>query len=294
MKLPENDTKPDDELADAVDALAGTLTAGPSAVPPLELALRLERAMGAYALVHPTAGGGRSGRLSKNADTPAARYLAEHTGLEVKYIRRVAGFPAKLHHDLLLRLRSFRRGVTVTLLREVTRMPAEEQAKLAGHLRTVAPGTSAADATKLWQRGLLAGSTDIAADEIDFMNALMVGLQRAYKERIYVERRNVGTVVTRDRAGQRTGVFHASRVVGAADITGAIAPHGQRFEVETKMADGELSDEQRVFRDRMLGLGVVHVVIAYDDGLDLEKNVERGVGLFDQALGNLDAGEGAA
>lgn len=293
MSLPENDTPPDSELADAVEALSAARGSA-RILPALEMAVALERAMRAYALAHPAAGGGRAGRPSKNADTPAARYLAERTGLEVKYIRRLAGFPAKLHHDLLLRLRSFRRGVTVSLLGEVSRLSQGEQSALAEHLRAVAPGTSAAEATKLWQRGLQAGSTSIAADEIDFMNALMIGLQRAYKERIYVERRNVGTVVTRDRAGQRTGVFHASRVVGAADITGAIAPHGQRFEVETKMSEGRLSDEQRVFRDRMLRLGVLHIVITYDDSLDLETNVERGVVRFDAAIGNFDADEGAA
>lgn len=50
-------------------------------------------------------------------------------------------------------------------------------------------------------------------------------------------------------------------VPGCADVTGAMAPHGRRFEIETKSTDGRLSVQQNRFRAAIERVGGLYLVV---------------------------------
>jgi len=113
-------------------------------------------------------------------------------------------------------------------------------------------------------------------------------LQKRYGSRLYLERRNVGAVVTRDRSGAATGMFHASKVVGAADYFGILRDteisDARHFEIEFKAAKGKQREGQRRFQARMETLGVPYLLWKFSPAASLEVNVERCLILFADAL----------
>lgn len=114
--------------------------------------------------------------------------------------------------------------------------------------------------------------------EASFQDAVVLALQTRYKAALYLERRNVGAVVTRDRAGNQTGMFHASKSVGAADYFGILG--GLHFEVEFKAAKGKQREGQVRFQQRMEGLAVPYFLLAPGKGEALGLAVDRAVALF--------------
>lgn len=127
-------------------------------------------------------------------------------------------------------------------------------------------------------RGVLKGFPELAAkpaprkskprgeSEATFQGRVVLALQQRYGLRIYLERRNVGAVVTRDRAGNKTGVFKASSNVGAADYHGYF-DGGHPFELEFK-AGTKQRDAQKAFELRMASIGVPYFLFEAADGLD--------------------------
>lgn len=102
--------------------------------------------------------------------------------------------------------------------------------------------------------------------EATFQGEVVLALQKRYGLRIYLERRNVGAVVTRDRSGNKTGVFKASSVVGAADYHGYL--DGRPFEIEFKAAAGKQRDAQKAFEKRMEALGVPYFLFGESAGVE--------------------------
>lgn len=98
-----------------------------------------------------------------------------------------------------------------------------------------------------------------------------------------VMRQNVGSVVTRNRAGLETGRFTAGAFEGAADLSGLVAPWGFRLEVEVKV-DAPHQDNQKAFQAMITRFGGIYVLCRYDHALSLVDNVAAGVALVDSAI----------
>lgn len=71
---------------------------------------------------------------------------------------------------------------------------------------------------------------------------------------VRVWRNQVGLFYTADGRPIRVGV------VGAADISGLLAPHGRRLEIEVKTPTGRQRPEQRKYQAMIESLGGLYIV----------------------------------
>jgi hypothetical protein len=105
----------------------------------------------------------------------------------------------------------------------------------------------------------------MSLSEQDFSNALRVAITAA----------RFGVTLWRQPAGKvRTdrGTWVECAPVGAADLTGVVAPEGWRVELEVKGAKTRETPEQRHWRERMTALGCVALTLRLDAGRTLAEN----------------------
>jgi hypothetical protein len=125
-------------------------------------------------------------------------------------------------------------------------------------------------------------------DELTFMDQLRRAVS-APGRKTRVARQNVGRVVTRDRAGKRTGVFNAGPMVGAADLSGIASVTisgvvlGIRLEVEVKV-DAPWTEEQQAYAAAINRMGGVALCVRYSHAKSLAENVIDGVAQVDAAI----------
>ena len=101
--------------------------------------------------------------------------------------------------------------------------------------------------------------------EQDFSNALRVAVTAA----------RCGVILWRQPAGKvRTdrGTWVECAPVGAADLTGVVAPEGWRVELEVKGAKNRETPEQRHWKERMTALGCVALTLRLDASRTLSEN----------------------
>ena len=101
--------------------------------------------------------------------------------------------------------------------------------------------------------------------EQDFSNALRVAITAA----------RLGVTLWRQPAGKvRTdrGTWVECAPVGAADLTGVVAPEGWRVELEIKGAKTRETPEQVRWRERMTALGCVALTLRLDAARTLAEN----------------------
>lgn len=127
--------------------------------------------------------------------------------------------------------------------------------------------------------------------ESDFQEPLKRALCAAGRQ-TRVMRQNVGSVVTRNRAGQSTGRFTAGAFEGAADLSGIASVTvcgvvlGIRLEVEVKVAAPQ-QDNQKAFQAMITRMGGVYALVRYQPTLSLRDNVAAGVAQVDAAVAEL-------
>ena len=105
----------------------------------------------------------------------------------------------------------------------------------------------------------------MSISEQDFSNALRVAITAA----------RCGVTLWRQPAGKvRTdrGTWVECAPVGAADLTGVVAPEGWRVEIEVKGAKTRESPEQRHWRERMTALGCLALTLRLDASRTLAEN----------------------
>ena len=105
----------------------------------------------------------------------------------------------------------------------------------------------------------------MSLSEQDFSNALRVAITAA----------RCGVTLWRQPAGKvRTdrGTWVECAPVGAADLTGVVAPEGWRVELEVKGAKTRETPEQRHWRERMAALGCVALTLRLDASRTLAQN----------------------
>jgi hypothetical protein len=105
----------------------------------------------------------------------------------------------------------------------------------------------------------------MSLSEQDFSNALRVAITAA----------RCGVTLWRQPAGKvRTdrGTWVECAPVGAADLTGVVAPEGWRVELEVKGARTRETPEQVHWRERMTALGCVALTLRLDAGRTLAEN----------------------
>jgi len=105
----------------------------------------------------------------------------------------------------------------------------------------------------------------VTISEQDFSNALRVAVTAA----------RCGVTLWRQPAGKvRTdrGTWVECAPVGAADLTGVVAPEGWRVELEVKGAKTRETPEQRHWRERMAALGCVALTLRLDASRTLAEN----------------------
>ena len=117
--------------------------------------------------------------------------------------------------------------------------------------------------------------------ESEFQKPLYEELCRLPQVRVW--RQNVGGVQIRDRAGQVRGRFEAGPPIGAADLSGLVAPEGWRLEVEVKVK-APWTDEQKRWKAFIEAFGAMHVLVRWDRTLSMDANVARGVQLVLDAI----------
>jgi hypothetical protein len=119
--------------------------------------------------------------------------------------------------------------------------------------------------------------------ELDFQAKVKDAID-APGRRTRIFRQNVGTVVKRDRRGEKIGVFHAGPPKGAADLSGIVRPYGWRLEVELKSATAEWTPAQKRWRAFILAWGGIQVIVRYDERLSMTGNVAAAVADIDAAI----------
>lgn len=105
----------------------------------------------------------------------------------------------------------------------------------------------------------------MSLSEQDFSNALRVAITAA----------RCGVTLWRQPAGKvRTdrGTWVECAPVGAADLTGVVAPEGWRVELEIKGAKTRETPEQRHWKERMTALGCVALTLRLDASRTLAEN----------------------
>ena len=105
----------------------------------------------------------------------------------------------------------------------------------------------------------------MSLSEQDFSNALRVAITAA----------RFGVTLWRQPAGKvRTdrGTWVECAPVGAADLTGVVAPEGWRVELEVKGARTRETPEQRHWKERMTALGCVALTLRLDASRTLAEN----------------------
>lgn len=101
--------------------------------------------------------------------------------------------------------------------------------------------------------------------EQDYSNALRVAITAA----------RIGVTLWRQPAGKvRTdrGTWVECAPVGAADLTGVVAPEGWRLELEVKAAKTRETPEQVRWRERMTALGCIALTLRLDPARTLAEN----------------------
>jgi hypothetical protein len=103
--------------------------------------------------------------------------------------------------------------------------------------------------------------------EQDFQQHLRVEVTRSLGGRVRLWRQPSGRVVAK-----RGGVVECAPV-GAADLSGVIAPTGVRLEVECKGAKTPTTDDQVRWRESMGERGAVALQLRYDAAVNMEGNL---------------------
>lgn len=119
--------------------------------------------------------------------------------------------------------------------------------------------------------------------EVPYTHALIAALN-APNRQTRVWRQNVGSVVTRNRAGKATGRFSAGAPVGTGDILGVVRPEGWHIEVETKSHKGKQSEEQLSREAQLTKWGAIYVLCGYSDEMSMDENVAAAVSKVDAAI----------
>lgn len=88
--------------------------------------------------------------------------------------------------------------------------------------------------------------------EADIQQAILIEFGSRPGLRIW--RSNAGAART------RTGALVRFGVPGQADLSGIIAPHGRRLEIEVKSATGRQSDQQRKFQEMIESMGGIYIL----------------------------------
>ena len=110
----------------------------------------------------------------------------------------------------------------------------------------------------------------MSLSEQDFSNALRVAITAS----------RCGVTLWRQPAGKvRTdrGTWVECAPVGAADLTGVVAPEGWRVELEVKGAKTRETPEQVHWRERMTALGCVALTLRLDASRTLAQNASDAV-----------------
>lgn len=102
-----------------------------------------------------------------------------------------------------------------------------------------------------------------------FQNRLLVELSRLPGVRVW--RQNSGKVVAR-RGGAVKGA-----PVGAADITGIVAPEGWRLEIECKGEDTRVTAAQKRWLKMVAERGGIAVLVRADEGLGCHNSINNAV-----------------
>lgn len=243
---------------------------------PLERAEACARFKELYEADHPeTRQGYAGGRARRGAPrTPTfAEVLAQETKLSERAIRRDAQVAATLAPDVRDTLRAAPRAASLHELIALARLDVEGQ-RAAVERQRGRPGTGLAKAMRA------TGGAHV--EELDFQAHVMLALGARADLRIW--RQNVGSIAVRDRSGKIQRSFHAGPPKGASDLTGLVKPHGLRIEIELKADGKEPSEAQRHWRAMIEAFGGLYVVLAYDDALSLEANVDAAVTTVERAI----------
>jgi hypothetical protein len=118
-------------------------------------------------------------------------------------------------------------------------------------------------------------------DETFFQNQLSAALN-APGRFTRLNRQNAGKVEVRQRGGASGGWIDLAPV-GAADLSGLVAPEGWRLEVEVKVQEPHKA-EQISWQNFIRMFGGIYVLVRWVPGLLVEANVARGVQLVDDAI----------
>ena len=119
-------------------------------------------------------------------------------------------------------------------------------------------------------------------DELEFMRHVMLAVGSGHDLRLW--RQNCGKIPVRDRAGKVLRVFDAGPPAGAADLSGFVIPEGWRLEVECKGSRGKRTKEQERWARNVAAAGCVYVLVEYDAGEALARNVRRAVDVIIAAI----------
>ncbi len=124
-------------------------------------------------------------------------------------------------------------------------------------------------------------------DETFFQTQLSAALN-APGRMTRVDRQNAGRVEVRLRNGGSGGWIDLAPE-GAADLTGLVAPEGWRLEVEVKVEEPHKPPQIR-WQNYIRAFGGIYVLVRWDQELQLEANIIRGVRLVDEAIAARRAG----
>lgn len=103
--------------------------------------------------------------------------------------------------------------------------------------------------------------------EQEFQQLLRPAVTRALGNRVRLWRQPSGKI-----QAARGGSVECAPV-GAADLTGIVAPTGARIEIELKGARTPTTDEQVLWRESMAARGAVALQLRYDRTLDIDRNI---------------------
>jgi hypothetical protein len=115
------------------------------------------------------------------------------------------------------------------------------------------------------------GPAAVEPIENDFRKMLLVELCKLPGVRAWPQ--NVAQVPLRNEKGEIFTWYDPGPPVGAADITGNIAPEGWRLEIELKSSTGSMRPGQKQWAEYCAQSGMVYARFKYDAKLTREQNI---------------------
>jgi hypothetical protein len=123
--------------------------------------------------------------------------------------------------------------------------------------------------------------SDYPVTENEFRKHLLLRLGQSQNYRVWAQ--NCGKIMIPQAKGPDRA-FNAGPPVGAADISGIVAPEGWRIEYELKGPRTRVTDAQLNWEQRMLDLGAVYVRYRIDASRGLNENLDRAAYALDEAI----------